>query len=64
MIPYIERQMSAGTELKNIARHLLGLYAGQQGARAWRRHLSEHMRVPGAGVVVLQEALSRLPKAA
>ena len=64
MIPYIERQMSAGTELKNIARHLLGLYAGQPGARAWRRHLSEHMRVPGAGVEVLQEALSRLPKAA
>ncbi len=64
MIPYIERQMSAGTELKNIARHLLGLYAGHPGARAWRRHLSEHMHMPGAGIEVLQEALSRLPKAA
>jgi tRNA-dihydrouridine synthase A len=64
MIPYIERQMSAGTELKNITRHLLGLFAGQPGARAWRRHLSEHARLPGAGIEVLQEALARLPKAA
>lgn len=64
MIPYIERQMSVGTELKNITRHLLGLFAGQPGARAWRRHLSEHARLPGAGIEVLQEALARLPKAA
>ncbi len=64
MIPYIERQMSAGTELKNITRHLLGLFAGQPGARAWRRHLSEHARLPGAGIEVLQQALARLPKAA
>ena len=64
MTPYIERQMSAGTELKNITRHLLGLFAGQPGARAWRRHLSEHTRLPGAGIEVLQEALARLPKAA
>ncbi len=64
MIPYIERQMSAGTELKNITRHLLGLYAGQPGARAWRRHLSEHTHLPGAGIEVLQKALAKLPKAA
>jgi len=64
MIPYIERQMSAGTELKNITRHLLGLYAGQPGARAWRRRLSEHTHLPGAGIEVLQEALAKLPKAA
>ena len=64
MIPYIERQMSAGTELKNITRHLLGLYAGQPGARAWRRHLSEHTHLPGAGIEVLQGALAKLPKAA
>jgi len=64
MTPYIVRQLSAGTELKNITRHLLGLFAGQPGARAWRRHLSEHTRLPGAGIAVLQEALARLPKAA
>jgi tRNA-dihydrouridine synthase A len=64
MIPYIERQMSAGAELKHIARHMLGLFAGQPGARAWRRHLSENAHLPGAGVEVLKEALTLLPKAA
>ena len=64
MIPYIERQMSAGTELQNMTRHLLVLYAGQPGARAWRRHLSEHTHLPGAGIEVLQKALAKLPKAA
>ncbi len=64
MFPYIERQLSAGAELKHITRHLLGLYAGQPGARTWRRYLSENAVKPGAGVEVLEEALARLPKAA
>jgi tRNA-dihydrouridine synthase A len=64
MLPYIERQLSEGEQLKNITRHLLGLFSGQPGARAWRRHLSEHARLPGAGVDVLRQALDKLPKAA
>ena len=64
MIPYIERQMRAGAELKHITRHMLGLFAGQPGARAWRRHLSEYAHLPGAGVEVLRHALARLPEAA
>ena len=64
MIPYIERQMSAGAELKHITRHMLGLFAGQPGARAWRRHLSEHAHLPQAGIEVLQDALAKLPEAA
>jgi len=63
MIPYIQQQLSTGIELKNITRHLLGLFAGQPGARAWRRYLSEKAHLPGAGVEVLREALERLPKA-
>ena len=63
MIPYIQRQLSTGIELKNITRHLFGLFAGQPGARAWRRYLSEKAHLPGAGVEVLREALERLPKA-
>jgi tRNA-dihydrouridine synthase A len=42
MTPYIEREIAGGAELKHIARHLLGLFAGQPGAKAWRRYLSEH----------------------
>ncbi len=63
MIPYIQQQLSTGIELKNITRHLFGLFAGQPGARAWRRYLSEKAHLPGAGVEVLYEALERLPKA-
>lgn len=64
MIPYVERQLSKGAALKNITRHLLGLFAGRPGARAWRRHLSENAHLPGAGIEVLREALAGLPKAA
>jgi tRNA-dihydrouridine synthase A len=64
MIPYIERQMSEGVALNRMTRHLLGLFAGQPGARAWRRHLSENAHLPGAGVDVLKRALEKLPEAA
>ncbi len=64
MIPYIERQLSAGAQLKHITRHMLGLFGGLPGARAWRRHLSENAHLPGADVGVLLEALAKIPKAA
>jgi tRNA-dihydrouridine synthase A len=64
MIPYIERQMAAGAELKHITRHMLGLFAGQPGARAWRRHLSERAHLPDADADVLRQALAKLPRAA
>jgi len=64
MLPYVERELATGTELKHIARHMLGLFAGRPGARAWRRHLSEHAQMPGAGAEVVQAALARLPRAA
>jgi len=64
MLPYIEQELGDGAQLKHITRHLLGLFAGQPGARAWRRYLSEHAHLPGAGIEVLQFALAKLPKAA
>ena len=64
MIPYIERQISAGAQLKHITRHMLGLFGGLPGARAWRRHLSENAHLPGAEVDVLREALAKMPEAA
>ncbi len=64
MIPYIEQQLSAGVELKYITRHMLGLFAGQPGARAWRRHLSENAHLCGAGIEVLRRALDKMPQAA
>lgn len=64
MLGYIDDELTAGAQLKHIARHMLGLFAGQPGARAWRRHLSEHAHLPGAGPDVLLAALSRVPAAA
>jgi tRNA-dihydrouridine synthase A len=56
MRPYIERELKRGTRLHSIARHMLGLYAGRPGARAWRRTLSELGRRDGADATVLARA--------
>lgn len=58
MYPYIEQQLSNGSYLNHIARHMLGLFQGLPGARAWRRHLSENGHIPGAGIDVMQKAAS------
>jgi tRNA-dihydrouridine synthase A len=41
-LPYIEQEISAGTPLIAITRHILGLFNGLPGARAFRRYLSEN----------------------
>ncbi|MEW7980430.1 MAG: tRNA dihydrouridine(20/20a) synthase DusA [Candidatus Sedimenticola endophacoides] len=61
LIPYVERELASGTPLGRITRHILGLFQGQPGARAWRRHISEHAHRPGAGPEVIVEAASRVP---
>jgi tRNA-dihydrouridine synthase A len=60
LLPYIERERAAGTPLKAITRHILGLFNGLPGARAWRRHLSEAAHRQGAGVEVVEQALTLL----
>jgi len=42
MTAYIERQVREGTAVKHISRHVLGLFQGIPGARAWRRYISEN----------------------
>lgn len=64
MIPYVERELANGAFLKHISRHMLGLFAGQPGARAWRRYLSEHAHLRNAGPEVLELALDAMPVAA
>jgi hypothetical protein len=59
MLPYIEAQLARGTHLKHMTRHMLGLFQGQPGARAWRRHLSENAHRPGAGMRVVEVALEK-----
>ena len=42
MSVYIERQVREGVAVKHISRHVLGLFQGIPGAKAWRRYLSEN----------------------
>jgi len=60
LIPYIQEHLSAGGRLHNITRHILGLYHGVAGARAWRRYLSENATKKGADETVLLEALKKI----
>lgn len=62
MIPYIERELARGNQLAHVTRHMLGLFQGKVGARAWRRHLSEHACRKGAGIQVLLDAASLVPE--
>ena len=64
MLPYVESVLAEGESLHRVTRHMLGLFAGQPGARAWRRHISEHAHRPDAGVEVLINALNAMPIAA
>jgi tRNA-dihydrouridine synthase A len=61
MLPYVESVLEDGEPLGRVTRHMLGLYAGQPGARAWRRYISENAHLKGAGSDVLLGALAALP---
>ena len=56
--PYIAARLSEGASLHSMTRHMLGLFAGQAGARQWRRILSEQAPRKGAGLEVLRAALA------
>ncbi len=60
MFPYIERELAAGGSLAQITRHILGIYRGQPGGRAFRRVLSQRACRPGAGVEVIEAALAEI----
>jgi tRNA-dihydrouridine synthase A len=54
---YMNEKIKSGTHLKHMVKHMLGLYAGIPGARAYRRYLSENMFGEHAGIEVLDKAL-------
>lgn len=58
MLPYIERELTRGVRLAGITRHMLGLFRGVPGARAYRRHLASEALKPGADAQVLNDALA------
>jgi tRNA-dihydrouridine synthase A len=56
--PYVERELSEGTRLHAMTRHLLGMFRSVPGARAFRRHIAVHAVKPDAGIAVLRDALA------
>jgi tRNA-dihydrouridine synthase A len=58
LIPYIERELAHGTRLHAITRHVLGLFRGVPGARAFRRHLATEAVKPGATAATFRAALA------
>lgn len=61
MLPYVADRLAEGAPLTAVTRHMLGLFRGRPGGRAWRRVISERSHLPGAGVEVIEAALAALP---
>lgn len=55
--PYVVRELAKGAPLNAMTKHVLGLFNGLPGARAFRRHLSENAVKAGAGIDVIDQAL-------
>ena len=57
---YVEEKLAGGVRLHAMTKHMLGLFNGRPGARAFRRHLSENATRDDAGIAVLRDALAYL----
>ena len=64
LLPYAEAQLARGVGLRAITRHVLGLYHGAPGARAWRRVLSDSVLLKNAGPELLLIALREVEPSA
>jgi tRNA-dihydrouridine synthase A len=61
-LPYVASQLDRGVPLAAMTRHLLGLFAGQPGARAYRRILATEAVKPGAGIDVIARAIVEIER--
>ena len=55
---YVEQALRDGSRLNHISRHVLGLYQGEFGGRAFRRHLSENAHTDNANFDTLKDAMA------
>lgn len=60
LMPYIARHCARGVPLSHMTRHILGLFNGRPGARAWRRTLGATARRHSAGPEVVRRAFDRV----
>ena len=61
--PYVARELARGVRLHDMTRHMLGLFAGRPGARAYRQKLATLATRPGAGLAALREAVAAVARA-
>jgi tRNA-dihydrouridine synthase A len=57
LVPYARTQLASGVRLRAIAQHVLGLYHGRSGVRAWRRMLSDPTLLDSTGPELFLAAL-------
>lgn len=62
-VAYVANGLAQGVPLNAMTKHMLGLFNGRPGARAFRRHLSENATRPGANIETLRDALAHLSRA-
>jgi len=58
-LDYVDNELSKGTKLQSMTRHILGLFHGMPGARQFRRHISENACKQDATIDVLTNALAK-----
>jgi tRNA-dihydrouridine synthase A len=61
MYNYIDKWAAKGLKLNKITRHMLQLFAGKPGSRAWKQHITENSCRFGVGSEVVREALAKVP---
>jgi tRNA-dihydrouridine synthase A len=62
--PYVASVLARGERLHAVTRHMLGLFNGRPGARAYRRHLSTYGMRPEADLATLRDAVALVSRAA
>ena len=62
MAAYAAVQLARGVPLRSITRHMLGLFNGLPGARAWRRRLAAIEPADGIGLLREAMALVTIPR--
>ncbi len=60
--PYVAARLAEGARLHAMTRHILGLFTGRPGARAFRRHLATEATKPGAGLQTLRDAITHVSR--
>jgi len=60
MLPYVDDWVTKGGKLHSITRHLLELFAGRPGTKAWKRYITEQIQHGATGVEVIETALAKV----